>query len=61
MLSRVFSLLLVTTLFIACGTDSGSAIQYENEVIETPTQGLITTVKEVRENEFKIKDEVTVP
>ncbi len=63
-MSKTFSFLAFVGLFmccIACGTDSDSAIQYETEVVSTPTQGVVTTVKEVREGEFKIEDEEAVP
>ena len=62
-MSKALSFLALAALLIssiACGTDSDSAIKYENEVVETPTQGVITTVKEVSEGEFKIEDEVAV-
>jgi hypothetical protein len=54
----------VLVLLALCGgmaivTSCGNNVQYEEE--EVPTQGLITTVREVQQNEFKIEDETPVP
>jgi len=40
-------------------SDSGGEVEYEEVVL--PTQGLITIVKEVEKDQFKIDDEITVP
>jgi hypothetical protein len=42
---------------MSCG-GSGSS---QSEEVEIPTQGLITIVKEVKKDEFKIDDEITIP
>lgn len=44
--------MLAGALFSACGGG--------NEEVELPTKGLITTVKEVEPEQFKIEDEVTI-
>ena len=48
-------------IFLACGlifTSCGSSV--ETEEVEIPTEGLITTVKEVQTDLFKIENEETV-
>lgn len=42
-----------------CGGDNVE--EYTTEEVVTPTQGVVTTVKEVEEGQFKIEDEQAVP
>jgi len=52
----------ITVLFLLTGLvfTGCSSSTTETEVIEVPTEGLITTVKEVETDLFKIEDEVSV-
>ena len=43
------------------GSDSSSSQEVEYEEVVLPTEGLITVVKEVEEDLFKIDDEITIP
>ena len=52
-------LFIIGNMIFGGDDDSGADVTYE-EVIE-PTEGLITTVKEVESDLFKIEDEVVVP
>ena len=54
----VFGLIAAAALaFNFCGSNNSE--EYTTEEVVTPTQGLITTVKEVEPNQFKIEDEQT--
>lgn len=52
MLKQTLPLLLMAALMSACGSRS--------EKISVPTQGVITTVREVQKDQFKIEDEQSI-
>jgi hypothetical protein len=51
---------LVAVYFIFFSKDESAEGEWVEEEIATPTQGLVTTVKEVESDLFKIEDEATV-
>jgi hypothetical protein len=53
---KALPILALSTMLISCRS---SEQQYEE--VQLPTQGLITIVKEVEKDQFKIDDEVTIP
>ncbi len=58
LLYGLVGLYLFNTFFCASDSSSGE-VEYEEVVL--PTQGLITVVKEVETDQFKIEDEITIP
>lgn len=46
-------------VFVSCGGNVST--EYETEEVVKPTQGVVTVVKEVEADRFKIADEITVP
>jgi len=44
-----------------CADDSSASGEVEYEEVVLPTQGLITVVKEIETDQFKIDDEITIP
>ena len=56
--SALFAVLIVfASFFYSCN----SSPEYIEETVSTPTEGMITTVKEMEKDLFKIEDEQTVP
>ncbi|MEM9922032.1 MAG: hypothetical protein AAF990_28265 [Bacteroidota bacterium] len=54
----VVGIFVVYSVFFA---DDNSSTEYETEEVVTPTEGIVTVVKEVETDLFKISDEYTVP
>jgi len=55
------NLFLGTALFASSIFSCGSNVEYQEQEVLTPTQGVITEVKEVDTEMFKITDETVVP
>lgn len=56
--SLLFAILLVfASFFYSCN----SSPEYVEETVSTPTEGMVTTVKEVEKDKFKIEDEQVTP
>ena len=55
------SLFLGSALFISSMFSCGSNVEYVEQEVLTPTQGVVTEVKEVQSETFKITDETVVP
>ena len=54
------SFILSTALFFSSVFSCGSNVEYQNTEVLTPTQGIITEVKEIETDQFKITGETIV-